>query len=161
MSKMIENKNPTLFNGSVWETKNFGKVKIIGKSDRKNSHNQKDYYFVEFEDGAILEAKSYNIKIGSIKNPNKDYHIKRKKIIDQGEYNIKDNTLLYRRWSNLLYKENELCDEWKSFQCYCKDMISLLDELNIKESELTLYKIHRKDSLKIYSKDNITFRKKS
>lgn len=70
----IENNSKVYFNGSIWNSNNCGKFKIIGKTDRhilsKSGYKERKYYLCQFEDGTVVEAKSYEIKNGKVRNPN-------------------------------------------------------------------------------------------
>jgi len=78
--KLTENTSKKYYNGSIWPTKHFGNVKIIGRIDQtrttiKNGKELKAYiyYLVEFEDGTRVKTSSPAIRVQSIRNPNKKF----------------------------------------------------------------------------------------
>jgi hypothetical protein len=70
--KIIENTSNIYYNGSEWESNNYGKFKILEKLNkyrlRKNNIKDYIYYLCEFWDGSIVEINCQRIKDGQIKN---------------------------------------------------------------------------------------------
>jgi hypothetical protein len=167
--EVVKNKSKIYFNGSIWELKKYGKIEIIGKS------NKKQHYFCKFENDTIVEVFGGNIKRNYIKNPNtpNKYGVG---FIGQGEHksSIKNKiTKEYNLWSMMIrrcydinYKkqtvgcENCTVDErWHNFQNFCED-IPFLDNYNfwlIDNNNYQLDKDVKVKGNKIYSKDYCKF----
>ena len=71
---LIENTSKVYFNGSIWKSNNCGEFTIVGKTDRhivdKREYKEYKYYLCKFEDGTVVEAKTFEIKNGKVRNPN-------------------------------------------------------------------------------------------
>lgn len=72
--KLIKNTSKVYFNGSIWKSNNCGQFKIIGKTNKyridKRGYKEYRYYLCEFIDSTVVEAKTSEIKLGKVRNPN-------------------------------------------------------------------------------------------
>ena len=64
--QLIANTSVTYYNGSLWETNNYGICRIVGMIEKRRNYHT---FLVEFDDGTQLSARHHNIKNGTLKNP--------------------------------------------------------------------------------------------
>jgi len=183
--QLIENTSKIYYNGSIWNSNNCGVFEIIGRTDRyridKRGYKEYKYYLCKFEDGTIVEAKTSEIKIGKVRNPNYP------SICDKGylgcgkwEFYINQKpTKEYALFSNILnrcYNPNnisyinygekgvKLDEKLYNFQDFCNTIIQLPNYDKWKNDKENVWELD-KDELceklniypKIYSKNTCQF----
>lgn len=164
----VENTSKIYYNGSVWETKNHGKLTVIGKS------NKNAYFICKFADETIVESNKSHIRIGMIKNPNAPsaYGIG---YMGQGNYNKGNSPKQYSTWRDMLrrcysenfqlkyptYKNCAVDERWHNFQNFCEDIVKIEGYEKWIESKyiMTLDKDVKQQNIinKIYSLETCIF----
>ena len=165
------NNSKIYFNGSKWETNNYGKIEIIGRGEEKG------YYICKFEDGNVFSFPSKHIRTGSVKNL---YHPSVYGIgymgVGKNKSSInKKTTKEYSVWQGLfercyspsnIIKNQSYIDctvdkRWHNFQNFCEDIRSLEGYTEWKNStksrEYSLDKDKKIKGNRIYSKDTCVF----
>lgn len=132
---IVENTSEIFYEGSEWDSNNFGKFKIKGKLSKTN---YKTYYLCEFEDGTLVKADGGHIKHGEVKNPCKP-NIYNVGFMGQGNYTCsinKKKTKEYSLWENMMkrcydpitqskrpkYIGTDVDERWHNFQNFCEDI---------------------------------------
>lgn len=114
------------FIGNDFMTNQGYLIKIIGKSNNKNR------YFIEFENGVVMETSTSSISNGTIKNP---YHLTVFKTgyLGKGKYSDQ-TTRVARIWRSIIqrcydknfqithptYLKTKVCKEWHNFQVFAE-----------------------------------------
>lgn len=172
-SDIVKNTSKIYTDGSVWNSNQYGKFKIIGKSKTVGK------YYIMFDDGTITLNEYNSIKAGAVENRNFPTTLK-KGYLGYGKWKAAEyrkNTKEYCLWFGLLrrvYEEDSLnkfptyrkCtidERWHNFQNFCED-IQHLDGYNewknCKEKYMwELDKDIKQQGVenKIYSKDTCMF----
>jgi hypothetical protein len=72
--QLIKNTSKVYYNGSIWDSNNCDQFVIIGKTNRYTIDNRgykiRKYFLCKFKDETIVEAKTSEIKMGKVRNPN-------------------------------------------------------------------------------------------
>lgn len=170
------NNNKVYKNNTIWETNNFGKIKIIGGSDRVDKNGKNKYVFVEFvSDNTVIETRTSSIRTGEVKNPNQPSVFGVGYLgqgINRSSYQGKRNKK-YILWHSMMtrcynkkiheahptYKNCTVDESWHNFQNFCKDLPKLEGyELWLNSNnDMQLDKDIIKNGNKIYSKDRCKF----
>lgn len=183
--KTIKNTSKVYFNGSIWKSNNCGNFTIVGKTDRyivdKRGYKEHKYYLCQFEDGTIVEAKTFEIKNGKVRNPNSP-SICNKGYLGEGKWKFYVNQkatkeyVLFRGILNRCYNPNipeyknygekgvTLDSKLFNFQEFCEMLTKLPNYNNWKDDALGRWEID-KDILcekhnifpKIYSEKTCLF----
>ena len=180
--ELRENTSKIYFNGSVWESVNCGKFKIIGHTNKfridKRGYKLFESFLCEFNDGTIVESQFSNIRLGNIKNPN-SISVFGVGYLGIGKWKSKNDkkvTKEYRLWVGMLrrcysekfhkkyptYKDCTVIERWHNFQNFCEDIQELEgynDWRNIIALELDKMILCNAMGIfpKIYSKDTCIF----
>lgn len=131
--QLLDNPSKIYINDSVWATKKYGNIKIVGFIGRKPG---KLLFVVEFEDGTQIIADHGNIKNGNVKNPY--YYGSVCGVGCLGAASSKH--FLYGHWQQMLhrcydkthhrYKDYggrgiKVCDKWLCFEYFLEDITHL------------------------------------
>lgn len=135
---LLNNPSKKYTNGSIWPTKNYGNITIIGFIGRKVG---KTFFVVEFEDGTRVIADQSNIKNGMVKNP-----YKYGSVCGVGCLGCQNSHhFLYAHWNQMLhrcydkshirYKDYggrgiKVCQRWLCFEYFVED-ISKIDDYEL------------------------------
>ena len=72
--RLLDNTSKVFYDGSKWCSNNCGQFTIVGHTDRcyisKDGYLEYKYYLCKFEDGTVVEARTSQIKKGTVRNPN-------------------------------------------------------------------------------------------
>lgn len=130
----LNNESTIYYNGSVWNTRNCGKCKVIGLLEKHKGYH---IFAVEFDDGTIIQARHTNIKQGTIDNP---YYKKICNVACTGRVEKVSNNFLYEHWKQMIYRcydkkhisyKNygargiKVCERWLCFEYFLFDITNM------------------------------------
>src|SRR6056297_1838420 len=139
--EVIKNNNTSKVykNGTVWDSRFYGRFEIIGALDMKH------YLIIRFvETGYVTKITKAHVKSGKVKDL---LHPRVFGVGYQGEgrYTPSTHPEFYSKWAEMLrrcYSEKELarsptykncmvCSRWHNFQNYVEDVSDLMEQLGI------------------------------
>lgn len=158
------------FNGSIWNTKNYGKIKIVGQATYCKKRDY-PYFQVEFEDGNKIFTTRKSITEGSIKNPWSPtvYGVG---FIGRGtaiSHNVSEVTREYNLWMHMLsrcysgnfptYSDCTVDERWHCYQNFYHDIKNIPGYSRWEENKekMQIDKDIKIQGNRIYSKDTCLF----
>jgi len=157
--------------GKIFDSKNYGKFKVIKTDNERDKYGQKLYLCEFLETGFEIRK----LKMAILKGEIKDYLKPSVSIVGcLGYASFKNNEKLYYTWKSMLnrcYNKNHLayyryggknitvCKRWHRFDYFLEDIIKIegYDLDNIINENLQLDKDKKSKNNKIYSKQTCCF----